>query len=45
MSLLLGGGLELKHFAEPAPSGGDRQEAERYSRIPLFYIMEWQKPH
>jgi SAM-dependent methyltransferase len=43
MSLLLGAGLELRHFAEPAPRGGDPAKADRYRRVPFFLIMEWQK--
>lgn len=44
MSLLLEQGLELRHFAEPAPQGGDAGKAERYRRVPWFLIMEWRKP-
>jgi SAM-dependent methyltransferase len=44
ISLLLGAGMELRHFAEPAPRGGDPEKAERYCRVPYFLIMEWQKP-
>ena len=44
MSLLLGAGLELRHFVEPAPQGGDPEKAERYRRVPYFLIMEWQNP-
>jgi SAM-dependent methyltransferase len=44
MSLLLGAGLQLRHFAEPAPHGGDPEKADRYRRVPYFLIMEWQKP-
>lgn len=44
MSLLLGAGLELRHFAEPTPQGGDPEKADRYRRVPYFLIMEWQKP-
>jgi SAM-dependent methyltransferase len=44
MSLLLGQGLELRHFAEPAPRGGDPEIADRHRRVPYFLIMEWQKP-
>lgn len=43
MSLLLGAGLTLRHFDEPAPHGGDPDKAERYRRAPYFVIMEWQK--
>jgi SAM-dependent methyltransferase len=44
MSLLLGLGLELRHFDEPPPLGGDPDVMERYRRVPYFLIMEWQKP-
>ena len=44
MALLLGAGLELRHFAEPAPTGGDPERAHRYGRVPWFLIMEWEKP-
>lgn len=44
MTALLDLGLELRHFAEPAPQGGDPAKAERYRRVPYFLIMEWRKP-
>ena len=45
MALLLGAGLELRHFAEPAPQpGGDSARSERNRRIPWFNLMEWRKP-
>jgi len=44
MELLLGAGLLLRHFAEPAPSGGPEETAERHRRVPYFLVMEWQKP-
>jgi SAM-dependent methyltransferase len=44
MRLLLSQGLLLRHFAEPAPRGGDPERAARYRRVPFFHIMEWQKP-
>ncbi len=44
MALLLGNGFELRHFSEPAPSGGDPEKADRYRRVPYFHIMEWRKP-
>lgn len=43
MQLFLRSGLELRHFAEPAPHGGDPIRAARYRRAPWFHIMEWQK--
>lgn len=44
MTLFLGHGLELRHFSEPSPTGGDPQKADRYRRVPYFHIMEWRKP-
>jgi SAM-dependent methyltransferase len=44
LSSFLECGLELKHFAEPSPLGGDPQRAALYRRVPWFYIMEWHKP-
>jgi len=44
MSLLLQHGLQLRHFDEPAPHGGDPVRAAHYRRIPYFLIMEWLKP-
>ncbi|HEX2889939.1 class I SAM-dependent methyltransferase [Vineibacter terrae] len=44
MTLLLEQGLVLRHFAEPAPVGGDPQRAALHRRVPYFHIMEWQKP-
>lgn len=43
MSLLIEQGLELRHFSEPAPVGGDPDKAARYRRAPYFVMMEWQK--
>jgi SAM-dependent methyltransferase len=43
MQALLGVGFELRHFAEPAPVGADGDKAERYRRVPYFWLMEWQK--
>ncbi len=43
MGLLLSLGMELRHFAEPMPTGGDPATAARYLRVPWFHIMEWQK--
>jgi len=44
MTLFLNHGLQLCHFSEPAPTGGDPETAARYRRVPYFHIMEWQKP-
>ncbi len=44
MRLFLDNGLELRHFSEPAPRGGDPDKADRYRRVPWFHVMEWQKP-
>ena len=43
MSLLLDQGLELRHFSEPLPVGGDPATAEWHWRVPYFVMMEWQK--
>lgn len=44
MRLLLDLGMVLKHFDEPAPTGGDPARAARYARVPWFVLMEWEKP-
>ncbi len=44
MRLLLDQGLSLRHFDEPAPTGGEPEQADRNRRIPFFLVMEWQKP-
>jgi SAM-dependent methyltransferase len=43
MSLLLGAGLTLTWFAEPAPTGGDPATVDRYRRAPWFHVMAWRK--
>lgn len=44
MSLFLESGLELRHFSEPSPTGGDPLKVDSYRRVPWFHIMEWEKP-
>jgi SAM-dependent methyltransferase len=44
MALLLGQGLVLRYFDEPAPVGADPERAADYRRVPFFLVMEWQKP-
>ncbi len=44
MALLLGHGLELRHFFKPAPNGSDPEKTDRCRRVPYFHIMEWRKP-
>ena len=44
MALLLGQGLVLRYFDEPAPAGGDPDRMADYRRVPFFLVMEWQKP-
>ncbi|MBR9763503.1 MAG: class I SAM-dependent methyltransferase [Rhodobacteraceae bacterium] len=44
MQLLLGAGLQLVHFDEPAPHGGPAERVEKYTRVPWFHVMEWAKP-
>ena len=43
MTLLLGAGLTLTHFDEPAPNSGDPDTPDRYRRVPWFLLMEWKK--
>jgi len=43
MNLLLGRGLRLRSFDEPTPQGGAPASADRYRRVPLFLVMEWEK--
>ncbi len=45
MQALLGAGLTLTHFEEPAPiAGGPAEKSERYRRARWFLVMEWVKP-
>jgi SAM-dependent methyltransferase len=44
MSLLLGTGLQLRHFDEPLPHGGDPEQLDLFRRVPSFLIMDWEKP-
>ena len=47
MQALLGAGLQLTYFDEPAPAGfppEDATKADRYRRVPYFLVMEWAKP-
>ncbi len=44
MKALLGNGLRLVFFDEPAPVGGDAEKAEVYRRAPYAHVMEWYKP-
>jgi SAM-dependent methyltransferase len=42
---LLGAGLRLEYFDEPAPiAGARRSTALNYCRVPWFVVMEWVKP-
>lgn len=44
MRALLGAGLTLTHFEEPAPiAGAPEPRADRYRRAPWFLVMEWRK--
>ncbi len=44
MRVLLGAGLTLTHFEEPAPiAGAPEPKADRYRRAPWFLVMEWRK--
>ena len=40
----LGNGLTLKHFAESTPPDQDDPKSDRYTRVPAFVVMEWEKP-
>lgn len=44
MGALLGAGLILSHFDEPAPRNMSHPKAARYRRVPWHFIMEWRKP-
>lgn len=44
MQMLLGGGLQLVHFDEPAAQSGEPVRVARYNRAPYHHIMEWAKP-
>lgn len=44
MSLLLDTGLQLRHFDEPVPHGGDPEQIDLFRRVPSFLIMDWEKP-
>ncbi len=44
MRAFLGAGLVLRHFAEPAPTGGPDARRRRNARVPFFHVMEWEKP-
>lgn len=44
MQALIARDLTLTHFAEPAPTGGQPGQIEKYRRVPYFLIMEWKKP-
>ena len=43
MKLLLEQRLQLAHFDEPAPHGGDDDTVSRYRRVPWHMVMEWRK--
>ncbi|WMS43714.1 class I SAM-dependent methyltransferase [Acuticoccus sp. MNP-M23] len=44
MHAFLAGGLILRAFEEPVPTGGDPARVARYCRVPWFQIMAWTKP-
>lgn len=44
MQLLLGCGLQLVHYDEPAAQSGEPARVARYNRAPYHHIMEWAKP-
>jgi len=40
----LGNDLNLKHFSEPTPPDQNDPKSDRYTRVPGFVVMEWEKP-
>ena len=44
MKALLGQGLQLVFFDEPAPIGGSVQQVSEERRVPGSHLMEWRKP-
>jgi hypothetical protein len=44
MGGLLERGMQLVHFSEPTPQGGDAGDAGRHRRVPYFHVLECQKP-
>ncbi|MCC5983636.1 MAG: methyltransferase domain-containing protein [Rhodobacteraceae bacterium] len=44
MAAFLRHGLNLRHFEEPRPAEETDAKSTRYRRIPMFVILEWQKP-
>lgn len=40
----LGNDLKLKHFSEPTPPDQNDPKSDRYTRVPGFVVMEWEKP-
>ena len=45
LQALLGAGLVLTHFDEPAPTPeAPASRARSYARVPWFLVMEWVKP-
>ena len=44
MTALIGAGLELTHFGEPAPHDGPPERVARYRQAPFAMMMEWRKP-
>ena len=44
MSILLRTGLQLRHFDEPLPHGGEAEQLDLFRRVPSFLVMDWEKP-
>lgn len=40
----LANGLILRHFDEPTPPDQSDPKSDRYSRVPGFVVMEWERP-
>src|SRR5262249_20282435 len=43
LAALIGNGLSLRFFDEPAAVGGDEARRLNHQRAPWFLVMEWQK--
>lgn len=43
MGLLLASGMDLRHFSEPEPTGGEPRRVALHRRVPFFHLMEWQR--
>ncbi|QJB68616.1 class I SAM-dependent methyltransferase [Parasphingorhabdus halotolerans] len=44
LEAFLTNGLILRHFFEPTPPDQNDPKSDRYTRVPGFVVMEWEKP-